>query len=121
MAQQPRITLIYDPNNLAPIFAYYSLQKREYSIEQYLHVRDQLRHHIEIYGERNIPDKMHARLIVKNLPENYREIFRNLKFITTERTEVLTKLIESNKIVTAKQLIEQFNTIRKHVNWPRNV
>ena len=121
MSQQPEITITYNPNNLAPIFAYYSFQKREYSIEQYLYVRDQLRYHIEIYSEHNIPDRIHARLIIKNLPGNYREVFKNLKFITTERARILAELIESDNIIDAIQLIAQLNSIRKHVNWPRNI
>jgi hypothetical protein len=121
MANLPQLTIVYDPQTIVPIIAYHGFEKRTFTIEQYLHVRDELREHIQIYTNHTIPDTTHARLIVKNLPEIYKITIKNLKFISTTRVKMLAELIEQNKTEQAIHLIEYFNIIREFVNWPRNI
>ena len=122
MAQVPNIEITYlNTHPLTPYLAYYKFQKREYTIQVYTIVRQKLRNHIELHSQRTIPDNFHAKLFIKNLPENYKIIIRKLQNITTEKVIELSKLIETNNIFGAEQLCIEYNIQNTILNWNNNL
>ena len=118
MARMPEFNIqLQNTHPITAYLAYYQFKKDEYTVDIYILIRQLLRNKIELHSQQILPDKTNATLFFRGLPENYKVIIRNLINITSEKVNLLSKLIEINLLQRATELCEQYNTESAISNW----
>jgi hypothetical protein len=117
MAERVPLVVKFDCEHITPFKVFTTVKKCDSAVADYIDVRNQAKRHIEIHEQCHIDDTWHARLIAKNLPNNYWKIIKNLKFITSEKVETLALLIELNKVPEAQELLSIYNIEHSQWNW----
>ena len=117
-SQVPELNFQFqNPHVLTVYLAYYHFDKDGYTIDVYTLIRQLLRNKIELQSPQSLPDRTHATLYFRGLPDNYKLIIKNLKFITSEKVIFLAKLIEINQLQIAGEYCELYNTQITTLNW----